>query len=320
MAFTNPWDETRPDDSTAIREGDDWIRRNATAVRERLAVEHYAYADETGKTNVGKHKPGSAKILVGLASAKPLPDSSAPGTLYFETDTGLVKRDTGTAWETVTTLPIAHASSHAANGADPVTPAAIGAETPAGAQEKINTHAANPSAHHTRYTDAEAVAAILAADGVGSGLDADYLRGLVPGTSPNNVLQLDASGKVPASCLPPIQQRFLYYGDETECSATGTAETSIKDLRVVKCSAAGLNVAKLSFVATLKVAGGTGYLKVYVDGVPVVTLQTTSTSYALVWDSASVSWSDNTVHTVEARISNSGAYATYNQVFEVYVE
>jgi parallel beta-helix repeat protein len=41
----------------------------------------------------------------------------------------------------------------------------------------ISTHAANASAHHTRYTDAEAVAAIKAADGSGSGLDADLLDG-----------------------------------------------------------------------------------------------------------------------------------------------
>ena len=41
----------------------------------------------------------------------------------------------------------------------------------------ISNHTANPSAHHTRYTDAEAVAAIKAVDGSGSGLDADLLDG-----------------------------------------------------------------------------------------------------------------------------------------------
>jgi len=41
----------------------------------------------------------------------------------------------------------------------------------------ISTHTANVSAHHTRYTNAEAVAAIKAADGSGSGLDADLLDG-----------------------------------------------------------------------------------------------------------------------------------------------
>jgi hypothetical protein len=41
----------------------------------------------------------------------------------------------------------------------------------------ISTHTSNASAHHARYTNAEAVAAILAADGTGSGLDADLLDG-----------------------------------------------------------------------------------------------------------------------------------------------
>jgi|GEM_PF-2920476 len=41
----------------------------------------------------------------------------------------------------------------------------------------ISAHTSNASAHHTRYTDGEAVAAIKAADGTGSGLDADLLDG-----------------------------------------------------------------------------------------------------------------------------------------------
>ncbi len=41
----------------------------------------------------------------------------------------------------------------------------------------LATHAANASAHHAPYTDAGAVAAIKAADGSGSGLDADLLDG-----------------------------------------------------------------------------------------------------------------------------------------------
>lgn len=41
----------------------------------------------------------------------------------------------------------------------------------------VAAHAINPSAHHSRYADGEAVAAVLAADGSGSGLDADTLDG-----------------------------------------------------------------------------------------------------------------------------------------------
>lgn len=78
---------------------------------------------------------------------------------------------------TGTAAPAAHATAHASNGTDPVTPASIGAETPAGTQSKVDTHAAIASAHHTRYTDAEAVAAIKAADGAGSELDSDTVDG-----------------------------------------------------------------------------------------------------------------------------------------------
>ncbi len=42
----------------------------------------------------------------------------------------------------------------------------------------LPSHTANSSAHHTRYADSEAVAAIKAADGTGSGVDADLLDGM----------------------------------------------------------------------------------------------------------------------------------------------
>lgn len=114
--------------------------------------------------------------------------------------------------------------------------------------------------------------------------------------------------------------RAPYAGDETEVSVSGTTETLVKTLRVVKCSANGLNVTALSFVATLKVTGGTGYLRIYIDNTLVLTLSTTSTSYVVVHGNVAVSWGDNTVHTIDVKMYNSGAYVTYNQVFEVYVK
>lgn len=53
--------------------------------------------------------------------------------------------------------PALHAPAHAAGGADPVTPASIGAETPQGAQEKADLAEANAKA----YTDAHAADASL---------------------------------------------------------------------------------------------------------------------------------------------------------------
>jgi hypothetical protein len=68
----------------------------------------------------------------------------------------------------------------------------------------VSTHAADPAAHHTRYSDAEAVTAIKAADGSGSGLDADMVDGLHASSSPaaNALLPLDAGAQLPASVVP----------------------------------------------------------------------------------------------------------------------
>lgn len=46
--------------------------------------------------------------------------------------------------------PVAHADSHAAGGTDPVGPAAIGAETPAGAQAKVTAHVEAADPHGDR--------------------------------------------------------------------------------------------------------------------------------------------------------------------------
>lgn len=132
MSFSQPWTEREPTDATFAREIDDYMRRLARAVRERLAVEHYAYEDETGQENVGKHRPGSAKILSLPSTGLPTPDPDAPGTLAEVTDEVRLARDDGSEWKTVK-----HAKQHSKDGDDPVTPEMIGAETPEGAEQKI---------------------------------------------------------------------------------------------------------------------------------------------------------------------------------------
>ncbi len=62
------------------------------------------------------------------------------------------------------------------NLADPAQPG--DAATKGYSDAQLATHSANGSAHHARYTDGEAVAAILTADGDSSGLDADKLDGM----------------------------------------------------------------------------------------------------------------------------------------------
>ena len=248
------------------------------------------------------------------------------GTVNVSAGTGItVSTNTATQTLQITATgqatPADHASAHATGGSDPIAPADIGAATAQDVADFIGAHTGNPSAHHARYTNAEAIAAVWGAAGSGSDLDADKLRGLIPGNGANNLLKLGADGKVPLANLPPIQTRFLYAGDETECSVKGTTEVAVKTLRVVKSASAGMDIKKLSFVATLKTNGGTGYLRVYVDGTLRATLSTVSTGYVVVAGEYAPEWEDNTVHTLEVRLNNSStSYTTYNQVFEVYVE
>lgn len=54
-------------------------------------------------------------------------------------------------------------------------------QTGAASASDLNSHTGDASAHHTRYANTEAVAAILAADGPGSNLNADLLDGLSSG-------------------------------------------------------------------------------------------------------------------------------------------
>ena len=77
-------------------------------------------------------------IQAGPDASKPAPGTV--GRLYIATDTQIIYRDTGTAWQKVGVVnwndiagkptsftPSAHASTHASGGSDPITPAQIGA-------------------------------------------------------------------------------------------------------------------------------------------------------------------------------------------------
>jgi len=129
------------------------------------------------------------------------------GTVNISAGTGITV-STNPATQTLTltatgeTVAAAHAATHATGGADPITPEDIGAATAEDVGAFISAHTANASAHHARYTDAEAIAAVWGAAGAGSGLDADKLRGYVPGVGANNVLKLDSAGKAALSAIP----------------------------------------------------------------------------------------------------------------------
>ena len=129
------------------------------------------------------------------------------GTVNISAGTGITV-STNPATQTLTltatgeTVAAAHAATHATGGADPITPQDIGAATTGDVGAFISAHTANASAHHARYTNAEAIAAVWGAAGAGSGLDADFLRGYAPGTGANNVLKLDSAGKAPLVTIP----------------------------------------------------------------------------------------------------------------------
>jgi len=103
MAFNQSWDETSPTDSDYGYQIDDFIRNLKEAIRERLAVEHAFYSDETGHSDVGEHKKGSARINFGAAANKPSNNSNNPGAVFIATDTGTFQYDNGSSWVDIVT-------------------------------------------------------------------------------------------------------------------------------------------------------------------------------------------------------------------------
>ncbi len=68
-------------------------------------------------------------------------------------------------------------------------------------KSEFDAHESDASAHHERYTDAEAIAAVWGAAGAGSGLDADKLDGYDAdkGTRASTIPVRDKTGKLPGS-------------------------------------------------------------------------------------------------------------------------
>jgi len=110
MAFVEDWAEEDfgSRDAATI---DDLIESLTTGVRERMAVEHHAYADETGHSDVWRHKKASARSNYGVAANKPTTEATGrvDGAAYYETDTGLTKYWDAVEEEWVTQSGNAHA-------------------------------------------------------------------------------------------------------------------------------------------------------------------------------------------------------------------
>ncbi len=138
-------------------------------------------------------------FTVLLGSIAPIPEALFDGAdLYLGVKVG--SDDEMTPRRRIASAPYAIRAAMAVD-ADTVDGMHAGDLESAGA---VSTHATDPNAHHTRYADAEAVAAIKAADGTGSGLDADMVDGIHASISPeaNKLLPLDTNAKLPASVVP----------------------------------------------------------------------------------------------------------------------
>ena len=166
------------------------LGRLANRIRAAMGSEDWKDDPAVSLADVQAVLDGLAVVVKKINNTSP----DANGNFAIEAGTGITVsqgQNKVTITATGQTTPGPHASSHASDGADPISPALIGAATAA----DINAHKGDASAHHTRYTDAEAVAAIKAADGSGSGIDADLLDGK-HGSQYANVSHQHAGGDI----------------------------------------------------------------------------------------------------------------------------
>ncbi len=130
-----------------------------------IAVTGTVASASNADTVDGKHASDLVQNAGSTPSIQAGADASKPtagtaGRLYIATDTQIIYRDSGSAWVKVGVVkwgdidgkptsftPSAHKSTHAFGGSDALSPSDIGAETPAGAQAKVDSHAASTQTH-----------------------------------------------------------------------------------------------------------------------------------------------------------------------------
>lgn len=93
MAFNQTWNESEPTDTTEAKDIDNEIRKVKEALRERLAVEHAAYSDESSKEDVGEHR-----FVSSMGQLSERPDYGKTGRIFMATDKETLFLDTGTSW------------------------------------------------------------------------------------------------------------------------------------------------------------------------------------------------------------------------------
>lgn len=150
--------------------------------------------------------------------------------------------------------PTAHKSTHASGGADVLTPADIGAETPAGAQAKVDAHA-NASDPHPQYaldTDLNSHTALTSAHGATSAATA------------NTIIMRDASGRAKVAAPSASDDIARKAEVDTKVSKSGDTMTGILTVPNLK---AQINISSSSNPSAWPVGFVAGI--VYNNGYPV---------------------------------------------------
>lgn len=147
--YTETETDTKLNDLAGVGRTTETIKGNADAINT-----HKTSADHDGRYYTKTQLDTKVSSVNGaIASVDGVINPTGNIDLVAGTGISITPDNTAktiTITATGTALPAAHASTHASGGTDPVTPASIGAETPAGAQAKVDTHA-NASDPHPQY-------------------------------------------------------------------------------------------------------------------------------------------------------------------------
>jgi hypothetical protein len=99
MPFTKAWNENSPTGNDNAYDLDTFIQDFKYAIRERLAVGHKFYSDETGHSDVGYHRPGIVGVkYIGTKSAINALTGMEPGAIAYATDENKSYYYSGSAW------------------------------------------------------------------------------------------------------------------------------------------------------------------------------------------------------------------------------
>jgi len=99
MSFTKTWNENSPTGSDNAYDLDTFIQDFKYAIRERLAVGHKFYSDETGHSDVGYHRPGIVGVkYIGTKSEIDSLTGMEPGAIAYATDEDKSYYYSGSAW------------------------------------------------------------------------------------------------------------------------------------------------------------------------------------------------------------------------------